>query len=89
MIRSRHLYERAQKAACYIVKYKVTIREAAKVLGASKSTVHTDIHRVKEIDEGLYQQVVNILIQNKKLGVIKGGRHSSYARKLRKYHKIS
>lgn len=38
-----YIEERAMESARYIVKNKATVRQAAKVFGISKSTVHIDV----------------------------------------------
>ena len=38
-----YIEERAMESARYIVKNKATVRQAAKVFGISKSTVHTEV----------------------------------------------
>ena len=38
-----YIEERAMESARYIVKNKATVRQAAKVFGISKSTVHKDV----------------------------------------------
>lgn len=56
----------------YIIKNKVTIREAAKVFGVSKSTVYLDItSRILEINPQKAMEVEKIILQNKSKRTIK------------------
>jgi putative DeoR family transcriptional regulator (stage III sporulation protein D) len=49
-----YIEERAMESARYIVKNKATVRQAAKVFGISKSTVHKDVtERLEVINPGL------------------------------------
>ena len=60
--------------AVYIIENKATVRAAAKKFGISKSTVHKDLsERLKRINYSLYQQVYEILQQNKAERHIRGG----------------
>ena len=44
-----YIEERAMESARYIVKNKATVRQAAKVFGISKSTVHKDVTERLEV----------------------------------------
>ena len=58
----------------YIVKYGATVREAAKVVDVSKSTVHTDMTiRLAEIDREMHKKVKAILEKNREERHIRGG----------------
>ncbi len=58
--------ERAVQLGRYIADNKVTVRNAAKKFGVSKSTVHTDITvKLKKIDPALYYRVREVLDVNK------------------------
>lgn len=58
----------------YILDQKCTVREASRVFGISKSTVHLDVtKRLKKIDPQLYQRVREILLINLKERNIRGG----------------
>ena len=58
----------------YIAASRDTVRGAAAKFGISKSTVHHDITvRLQEQNRGLYQQVQEVLQQNKKERHIRGG----------------
>lgn len=62
------------KEAEYIIKYKSTVRGAAKVFGVSKSTVHHDVTaKLRFIDEYLYSEVKKTLFVNLSERHIRGG----------------
>ena len=66
--------ERIMETAAYIIEHKATVRAAAKVMGVSKSTVHTDMSlRLAEIDRGSYKAVKAILDKNREERHIRGG----------------
>ena len=51
-----------------------TVREVAKIVGFSKSTVHNDLTlRLKKLDLALYDEVKSLLEYNKKIRHIRGG----------------
>ena len=51
-----------------------TVRDVAKIVGISKSTVHKDLtEKLKEIDELLFEEIALILEYNKKIRHIRGG----------------
>ena len=53
---------------------KRTVREVAKIVGYSKSTVHHDLTtKLEGIDPDLYLQVKELLEYNKKIRHIRGG----------------
>jgi putative DeoR family transcriptional regulator (stage III sporulation protein D) len=53
---------------------KRTVREVAKIVGYSKSTVHHDLTtKLEDIDPMLYLQVKELLEYNKKIRHIRGG----------------
>jgi putative DeoR family transcriptional regulator (stage III sporulation protein D) len=53
---------------------KRTVREVAKIVGFSKSTVHHDLTtKLENIDPFLYIEVKNLLEYNKKIRHIRGG----------------
>ena len=67
-------HERAIKSAEYIVSHKCTVREAAKMLGISKSTVHKDVsERLSKINPALAVEVRKILDENKAERHLRGG----------------
>jgi len=66
--------ERVLKAAELIVQKKSTIREVAKILNVSKSTIHNDLtQRLKKINKIMFKQVREILEKNKAERHIRGG----------------
>lgn len=51
-----------------------TVREVAKIIGYSKSTVHYDLtKRLKALDSNLYLKIRKLLDYNKKIRHIRGG----------------
>ena len=53
---------------------KRTVREVAKIVGYSKSTVHHDLTtKLEDIDPELYLRVKELLEYNKKIRHIRGG----------------
>ncbi len=69
-----NMEERAQELALYIIENKATVRSAANRFGISKSTVHKDLsERLPTVNRGLYQQVKEILNENKAERHIRGG----------------
>ena len=70
----KYIEERAIDIAEYIVANNVTVRQAAKKFGVSKSTVHKDItERLEEIDSILAAKARKILDINKSERHIRGG----------------
>ena len=66
--------ERACQLAVYLIETGATVRAAAKHFGISKSTVHKDVTcRLKEYHSGLYEQVREVLEQNKSERHLRGG----------------
>ncbi len=66
--------ERAEVLGKYIIDNAATVREAAKVFGISKSTVHTDVtQRLRHTAPGLCAQVRQVLDKNKAERHIRGG----------------
>lgn len=69
-----YIEERAVNIANYIIDEKVTVRQAAKKFGVSKSTVHKDCaDRLVKINPVLAQEVRKILDFNKAERHIRGG----------------
>lgn len=57
-----------------ILKNKATIREVAKIMGISKSTVHKDLtERLPKLDLSLYEKVRLLLNYNNEIKHIRGG----------------
>ena len=69
-----NIEERACDLAVYILENKATVRAAAAQFGVSKSTVHKDLtERLPRVNPGLYQQVRQLLDQNKAERHSRGG----------------
>lgn len=69
-----YIEERAMESARYIVKNKATVRQAAKVFGISKSTVHKDVtERLEVINPGLAEEIRKVLDVNKAERHLRGG----------------
>ena len=67
--------ERACDLALYILEHQATVRAAAKQVGISKSTVHTDLsQRLPLFNRSLYLQVKEVLDRNKAERHIRGGK---------------
>ena len=68
-IRRRVLYQ-----AKVMLEDKLTVREVAKIIGLSKSTIHKDLtEKLKLIDENLFDEVSILLEYNKNIRHIRGG----------------
>ena len=66
--------ERVKEIAKIILNQKLTVREVAKIIGCSKSTVHNDLtERLQYIDYSLYEEVKDLLDYNKTVRHIRGG----------------
>lgn len=66
--------ERTIKIANYIVEHNATVREASKVFGIGKSTLHKDIvNRLPSIDYTLFCKVQKIFEVNFQDRHIRGG----------------
>ena len=69
-----NIVERVAETAAYIIEHRATVRAAAKVMGVSKSTVHTDMTvRLASVDRGTYREVKAILDKNREERHIRGG----------------
>ena len=56
------IYKRIKEESDYILKENLTVREIAKKMNVSKSTVHKDLHeRLYDIDNNLFNKVNKIL----------------------------
>ncbi len=79
-----YMDNRVIRIAYLMLDGKRTVREVAKMIGYSKSTVHHDITtRLKDLDYSLYTKVRDLLEYNKKIRHIRGGE----ATKLKYQHK--
>ena len=71
---NKNIVKRILEEANYIIKTGETVRQLAKVLNVSKSTVHKDLQeRIKELDESLYMDVNKIFKYHTDIRHIKGG----------------
>lgn len=65
---------RVLKAAEYIVSHGATVRQAARVLGVSKSTVHKDMElRLPRLSGALSREVAAVFARNKAERHLRGG----------------
>ncbi len=70
-----YIEERAVEIAEHIINKRSTVRQAAKVFGVSKSTVHKDVtERLPKINPLLANKVKKILDKNKAERHIRGGK---------------
>jgi len=80
-----YIEARVLNAACYIAENGATVRETAKVLCVSKSTVHKDVsERLRVLNPALFNDVRRVLDINKAERHIRGGRATC-----RKYSKLA
>lgn len=69
-----YIPERVKMEAEYILQTGATVRTCAAHFGVSKSTVHKDVtDRLKDIDEGLWNGVREVLDKNLSERHIRGG----------------
>lgn len=69
-----YIRKRVLEVANYIYQTRATVRQAARIFGVSKSTVHKDVtERLNEIDENLSTMVKGVLELNKAERHIRGG----------------
>ena len=69
-----YIEERAVELAYYIIETKSTVRQTARGVGISKSTVHKDItERLEEINPSLASETRKVLDVNKAERHIRGG----------------
>ena len=70
-----YIEERVVTLANYIVDNNATVRDAAKVFGISKSSVHKDVaERLWELNKPLAKSVQEVLAKNKADRHLRGGR---------------
>lgn len=68
------LFRRVKDEANYIIENGSTVREAAKVFGISKSTIHKDMtDRLPCVDKKMYAEVRKVLDKNLSERHIRGG----------------
>jgi putative DeoR family transcriptional regulator (stage III sporulation protein D) len=69
-----YIMKRVLRAALYTLYNRSTVRETAKVLKVSKSTVHVDLtERLPKIDPQMASKVRSVLMTNKAECHIRGG----------------
>ena len=69
-----YLVERVLLAAGHIKDTHDTIRETAKKIGYSKSTIHNDVsYRLPKVDMALYEEIKKVLDENFADKHIRGG----------------
>lgn len=69
-----YIMERVLRVAVYTLNNHSTVRETAKVLKVSKSTVHKDLtDRLPKIDPQIASKVRGVLMANKAERHIRGG----------------
>ena len=65
---------RVEEEARYILRTGATVRECAKRMGVSKTTVHKDMRvRLKELSRGLYAEVGEVIDRNLAERHLRGG----------------
>lgn len=70
----RKINDRVLEAAHLLIKKRTNIREIAKELGYSKSTIHIDLSvRLKELNIELYHKIMEIFQINQSEKHIRGG----------------
>ncbi len=85
MIALNETKSRVLEMAYLMIDGRRTVREVAKIIGYSKSTVHHDLTtKLEKIDYTLYLKVKELLEYNKKVRHLRGGE----ATKL-KYQQVS
>ncbi len=66
--------ERAKEEAAYMIKHAATVRETARAMKTSKSTVHKDVTQILPmVDKALADEAIKVLAQNKAERHIRGG----------------
>ena len=66
--------ERSVVLGEYLLEHSATVREAARVFGISKSTVHKDVtERLRHVNSALYGEVQELLNKNKQERHLRGG----------------
>ena len=71
---NKKITNRVLEESILIINGKKTVREVAKILGVSKSTVHKDMQdRLKELDIDVYKRVNKIFKYHIEIRHINGG----------------
>lgn len=82
------IHDRVLKMADILLLEQTTIREVAKKVGYSKSTVHKDLTiKLPKIDYNLYLNVKKLLDYNKMIRHIRGGESTKHKYEEIKYQK--
>lgn len=69
-----NLRERVLYAANVMLASRLTVRDVAKIVGLSKSTIHKDLtEKLPLINYDLFEEVAELLDYNKKIRHIRGG----------------
>ena len=85
IIRDFSVEKRAKAVGKYIIESKNTIRKTAVYFGVSKSTIHKDIHRLRKIDNILFNKVYPVVMDNFNQKQYRGG-HSTKLKYENKLH---
>lgn len=65
---------RVEEEARYILRTGATVRECAKYIGVSKTTVHKDMRvKLKQLSRGLFEEVGEVLDRNLAERHLRGG----------------
>ena len=65
---------RVEEEAKYIIRTGATVRECAKHMGVSKTTVHKDMRvRLKHLSRGLFEEVGEVIDKNRAERHLRGG----------------
>jgi putative DeoR family transcriptional regulator (stage III sporulation protein D) len=81
----QQIENRVIEVSNYIIASRATIRNTAKVFGASKSTIHRDITELlPQINPQIAMEVKNILEYHKAIRHIRGGNALKYKRQREK-----
>jgi len=69
-----YIHRRVLEISVYLLKTSATVRQAARVFGVSKSTVHKDMtERLPKINQQLARKVRQVLDTNKAERHLRGG----------------
>lgn len=69
-----HIWNRVLEVGRYIARTRATVRDAARVFGVSKSTVHKDVtERLPRLNKELADTVKHVLEYNKSERHLRGG----------------
>lgn len=70
----QYIEDRIYDAVDYTLQNRATVRDTAKKLGVSKTTVHKDLtKRLPKLDPKLYEEVREVLDYNIEMRNIRGG----------------